>query len=304
MNVEVRPRRPRDRVAKRGAVGQRRGATSSGTSALVNGEIDEPKYHERGLLRGLQILSAFSVERPEHDLSSLSEMLQLPKATLVRLLDCLRFAGFVETDPDTSRYRLGLKAFEVGCVYQHTASIRLLARPVIEDLAYSLGYSTNLGILDNGEVLHITVVLSPRPIRYDGYTGQRSGAHCSGLGKVLLADFAPAELQRFLQQYPLTRYTSKTITDPAVLREALAQVKRQGYAMDDEESSLGLRCVAAPVRTLDGVTIAAVSASGPKAEFEGVTLHRIIGAVQSAAEQIGRRLGAGTVVQENRPQRG
>lgn len=252
----------------------------------------EPKYHERALLRGLQVLTAFTVEEPEQDLGSLSASLGLSKATLVRLLDCLKFAGFVDADPRTNTYRLGLRAFEVGSVYQQTATLDRIGRPVLSCLAESTGQSTNLAVLDRGQVVHVSVVLSPRPIRYEGYVGLREDAYCTGLGKVLLAALESDSLEAYLRQATLRPRTPNTITDPASLRRELAEVARRGYALDDEEVSPGLRCVAAPIRTASGATVAAVSASGPKAEFEGPDLQAIVDAVTGAAAALGTRLGA------------
>jgi DNA-binding IclR family transcriptional regulator len=237
------------------------------------------------------VLTAFSVDRPEHGLGSLSEELGLSKPTLIRLLECLRFAGFVDLDARSGTYRLGLRAFEVGAVYQQTATLDHVSRPVLARLAQVTGQSTNLAVLDRSQVVHVSVVLSPRPVRYEGYAGLREDAYCTALGKVLLAALAPAELDAYLSQVTPRRRTPNTITKPDVLRPALAEIQRQGYALDDEEVSVGLRCVAAPVRSASGATVAAVSASGPKAEFEGQQLHDLVAAVKGAAGELGSLLG-------------
>jgi DNA-binding IclR family transcriptional regulator len=269
------------------------GAEPAGAApgAEPEGVSDGPKYHERALLRGLQILTSFTVQEPEQDLSGLSRRLRLPKGTLVRLLDCLKYAGFVEADPRTGAYRLGVRALEVGSVYQQTSTLDGVARPVLVDLAQRCGQSTNLGVLDDGQVIHVVVVAAPSPLRYEAYVGMRADVHSTGLGKALLAGRPPAEVEAFLQERPLPRRTPKTIADPAALRAALEDVRRQGYALDDEETLLGLRCVAAPVKAPDGGTVAAVSASGPRTDFEGERLGEIIAAVRGAAEAVSRRLG-------------
>ncbi len=263
-----------------------------GSRQAAAGAAGEPKYHERALLRGLQVLTAFTVERPEHDLGSLSAALDLSKATLVRLLDCLKFAGFVEVDPRSGTYRLGLRAFEVGSVYQQTATLDHIGRPVLSHLAEATGQSTNLAVLDRGQVVHVSVVPSPRPIRYEGYVGLREDAYCTGLGKVLLAALEADAVEAYLRQATFRSRTPNTITDSDALRRELAEVIRRGYALDDEEVSPGLRCVAAPIRTAAGTSVAALSASGPKAEFEGPNLQTLVEAVTSAAADLGARLGA------------
>ena len=252
---------------------------------------DGPKYHERALLRGLQILTSFTVQDPELDLTTLSRRLRLPKGTLVRLLDCLKFAGFVEADPRKGVYRLGVRVLEVGSVYQQTATLDGVARPVLDDLAQRCGQTTNLGVLDEGQVIHLVVVAAPSPLRYDAYVGMRADAHCTGLGKALLAGLAAPDLAAFLDGRALVAKTPKTVTTPEGLRAALAEVRRRGYALDDEETLLGLRCVAAPVKAPDGGTVAAVSASGPRTDFEGERLQAMVEAVCAAAAAVSRRLG-------------
>jgi DNA-binding IclR family transcriptional regulator len=162
---------------------------------------------------------------------------------------------------------------------------------VLVDLAQRCGQSTNLGVLDDGQVIHVVVVAAPSPLRYDAYVGMRADVHSTGLGKALLAGLPPAEVESFLRERPLPRRTPKTIADLGALRAALEDVRRRGYALDDEETLLGLRCVAAPVKAPDGETVAAVSASGPRMDFEGERLGEIIAAVRGAAEAVSRRLG-------------
>ncbi|HVG95558.1 MAG TPA: IclR family transcriptional regulator [Chloroflexota bacterium] len=270
------------------------GAAPAGAAPDAAGEggpdepLDAPKYHERALLRGLQILTSFSVREPELDLTTLSRRLRLPKGTLVRLLDCLKFAGFVEADHRSGVYRLGLRALEVGSVYQQTATLDGAARPVLVELAQGCGQSTNLGVLDEGQVIHVVVVAAPSPLRYDAYVGMRADAHCTGLGKALLAGLSGPELDAFLEGRSLPAKTPKTLTTPDALRAALLDVRRRGYALDDEETLPGLRCVAAPVQATDGTTIAAVSASGPRTDFEGQRLESTVAAVRAAAAAVAR----------------
>src|SRR5207302_20682 len=126
----------------------------------------------------------------------------------------------------------------------------------------------NLGVLDGGEVLHLVAVEPERPLRYHTRVGARELAHCTGLGKVLLADLPPPDLQRIMR-VGLARRTPATLTDQDASLRELEQVRRQGYAEDHEEAEVGLRCLAAPVRDSSGQTVAAISISGPAVEFAG-----------------------------------
>ena len=255
--------------------------------AVIGSEA--PRYHARALLRGLDILGAFSIEEPELTLTAISDRIHLHPATALRLLDCLRFAGFVEQDAERQRWRLGVRAFEVGSVYLATQTIERLARPFLEGLAHRLKQTANLGVRDGFSVVHLAVVQPARPLRYQTYVGARAGLHCSGLGKVLAAEMPQEDIDLLVAER-MNPYTPNTMTDEAVFRAHLEEVRRTGYALDDQEAVAGLRCVAAPVRDRRGVLRAALSISGPAAEFEGESLQTYIRDVCETAAELSTRV--------------
>jgi DNA-binding IclR family transcriptional regulator len=158
-------------------------------------------------------------------------------------------------------------------------------------LADQTGQTANLGILDKSEVIHIEVVAPDRPVRFWASIGKREAAHVSGLGKVLLAAMPPNDLETYLRQ-PRIRITEHTITEAPALKQELQEVARQGYAIDNEESNIGVVCIAAPIRDATGRIVAAVSISGLRTEFEPeATMHHLIDLVRSAAAGISARLG-------------
>jgi IclR family acetate operon transcriptional repressor len=161
----------------------------------------------------------------------------------------------------------------------------------MERLAADAGETANLGVLDGGRVVNLHKVLGPHPVRLHIDAVGGVPAHATALGKVLLADLPADELDRRLGSRPLVRLTSKTIGDRAVLRAELARVGQRGYAVDDEECSPGLRCVAAPVRDRLGAVVAAVSVSGPARRLPRQRLVGLGSAVRAAALAISRRLG-------------
>lgn len=248
-------------------------------------------YQIRALDRGLDILEAFSLAEPELSVAQIAERADLPKPTVIRLVSVLADRGYVERVADAERYRLGVKTLEVSSVYLQSTSLEAEARPIMAELARTTGQTANLGILDRGQVVHIEVMAPDRPVRFWASIGKREDAYVSGLGKVLVAALTPAELDAYLQQ-DFPAITPHTITDRVDLTRELAEIGQQGFAVDREESNLGVLCVAAPIRDSYGRVVAALSISGLKAEFEdGENLERYVRHVTRAADEISGRLG-------------
>lgn len=249
------------------------------------------RYQVRALERALAILDAFSLAEPALSLTDLAARVNLAKSTATRLLAVLEERGYLERSPDTERYQIGVRAFELGSIYIQTTSIEAEAQPVLRQLARECQQTANLGILNGLAVVHIAVVPPDRPIRFYTTVGQRESAHCTGLGKALLAALDTERLAELVAEYGLPRRTARTITTLEELRAAVARVREQGFALDNEESFDGLKCVAASIRDDKNRTVAAVSISGPAGEFNSETLPQYSEAVLRAAAAISARLG-------------
>lgn len=253
--------------------------------------IDEQsKYQIRALARGLDVLEAFRIAKPELSVADVAQLTGLPKPTVVRLLSVLLDRRFVERAADGERYRLGVKTFEVGSTYLQSTSLESEAKPIIHQLVARTNQTANLGILDQYEVVHVQVVAPDRPVRFWADIGKREEAHLSGLGKVLLSGLDEAAFASYLRQPRVVR-TAKTIVAEAEVREEVARARSDGYAIDDEESNIGVRCVAAPIRNQSGEIVAAISISGVCAEFESRQLPNFIQLVMKAGNDISARLG-------------
>jgi IclR family acetate operon transcriptional repressor len=140
-------------------------------------------------------------------------------------------------------------------------------------------------VLDGDQVLHICVAEPDRPLRFTTNLGARDHAHCTGLGKVLLAGLTDEQRAAVLPPGPFPSFTENTITTPADLRKDLDKVNRRGFALDDNERSHGLRCVAVPVR-LDDRSLAAVSVSGPAGEFTGAKQQEYVAVLDAVARSM------------------
>ncbi|WP_338825611.1 HTH-type transcriptional regulator XynR [Moorella humiferrea] len=242
--------------------------------------------------RALAILETLAREGSPMMLSAISAELKLNISTVHRLLNALAAHGLVEQEPYQGRYRLGIRAFEIGNRALYSLDIRSIARPALHQLVDDFNETANLAILDKYEVVYIDQVESSNIIKMLARPGTRAPAYCTGAGKVLLAYLSEKQLNIFLNEVPLYPYTATTIIDPVHLREELQQIRRQGFALDHGEREEGVRCVAAPVFNHENRVIAAVSVAGPANRMPpDMMAGKLATAVVQVALQIGRHLG-------------
>ena len=251
------------------------------------------QYQVRTLERALEVLGAFSLERPELSLSDLAMATDLAPSTTLRLLSILAQYGYVERSSDNDRFRIGVGMFERGSIYIQTTSVEAQAQEPLAALARECNQTASLAVLDRTEIVHIAVVQPDRAFRYFAPVGQREMAHTTGLGKALLAGLPEEQLEELVTQRGLPGRTDRTITMFSALRAHLAEIREQGYAVDNEESIVGLRCVASPIFDDRNRVVAAISASGPSAEFNDAAMPGIIEVVRKAGVTVSERLGHG-----------
>lgn len=207
------------------------------------------------------------------------------------LLNTLSQRGYLEKNPETGRYRLGLRVFEVGSTVLDRMDLPALAGPILQRLVERHEETVHLVVRDGGYVVYIAKRESPRSMRIVSQVGRRLPCHCTGVGKALLAYLPEEELEALVRENGLARYTRNTITDMAALRAELAKIRAQSYAMDNEEIEEGLRCVAAPVRNHTGKVVAAMSVAGPSSRMTPERVSEIIESVKAASWELSHRLG-------------
>lgn len=244
----------------------------------------------QSLERALSIVEELARAGNDVGVTELSRRLSLNKSTVHRLLSTLETRGYVEQNIDTGRYGLGLKVLELGSKAADRLTLRDVARPVLEQLSRELGEAVNLVVLRAGEAVYIDKVETETMIRMHFDLGKRAPLHCTAAGKVLLA-YQGQALGRLLGRINLQRFTPHTITSVDELTDELGQVRQRGYALDDEEQELGVRCVAAPVWDQEGRVAAAVSVSGPILRITDERVPDIADALLEATGRISRRLG-------------
>ncbi|MBN1287583.1 MAG: IclR family transcriptional regulator [Anaerolineae bacterium] len=250
-----------------------------------------PNYQIRSVSRALRILSCFTPTTPELDLATLSARVDLPKSTVFRLLSVLESESYVERCGDGECYRVGISAFKAGSAYLAQLTLEKAARPHMEALVAGRNLSANLGVLSEHEVVYLVIVEPESALRFASTVGQRQHIHCSALGKVLVADLPEARVRDILAWGGMPARTPYTFTDPDAFLAHLDGVCAQGYAIDEQEAALGVRCVAAPVYDQHGEVICALSLSGPTSFYPPGAMSQVIDAVKATARAISKRLG-------------
>jgi DNA-binding IclR family transcriptional regulator len=199
--------------------------------------------------------------------TEVAERASLPKSTTARLLATLVAEGAVEQVPGDTAYRLGPRLVTLAGGFSLIRSLAAVGRPVLADLAGASGEAAGLGVPDGDLVHYIDQVDTPNPVVVRDWTGARAPLHAVSSGQVLLAFRTPAAIERYLSQPSLERFTERTLTDPAAVRERLREIRRHGYAWAIEEFDAGISSVAAPIADASGEVIAAVHVHGPSYRF-------------------------------------
>ncbi len=224
-------------------------------------------------------------------LTALAQASGLAASTVHRLLATLAAHGFVEVDDQDQTWTIGVEAFRVGQAFHRRFEVATMGRPVMRELMEATGETANIAIFEGGDVVFISQIESHEPIRAFFRAGERRNAHASGIGKALLAEMPRERVERLVRDKGLPRFTDATITDAERLFADLAEIRRRGWSLDDEERSRGMRCIAAPIFDENGEAIAGVSISGPAGRLEAERVERLGPLVRGAADAITRAIG-------------
>lgn len=224
-------------------------------------------------------------------LSELAQELGAPKSNVHFLLTTLTAEGYVEQEPDTRRYFLTLKLWELGTRVLGRLDLRRVASPYLASLAEKTSETVNLAILDHGEVVYVDKIDSPMPVRAYTPVGRRAPAYCTSTGKALLA-YQPEEVIAKVATN-IERYTDITVRNVAELRKELARVRQQGYSMNRGEWRDSVRGVAAPIRDGSGKVAAAVGVFGPADRLPARKLNKLASTVMKTGAAISAALGYG-----------
>ncbi len=241
--------------------------------------------------RALDILEFVARAERGQTNSDISRRLDIPKSSASYLLRTLESRGYLRRDDESGRYRIGIKVIGLGQSAIQGLDIRRVAEPILRELVEETGLTGHLAILDHGRAVYIDRAEKPGFLLINTWVGRELTVHSTGVGKVLVMDLPLAELDAILERDGLPQKTPKTITTRAAMLDELERVRKQGYAVDDEENNLGVRCVAVPIYDQSGRVLAAFGLSGPTSHARPESVSPVSELMRTAASRVSRQLG-------------
>jgi DNA-binding IclR family transcriptional regulator len=251
-------------------------------------------YQLQGLDRVVAILDLLGVSDNSLSLAEICQRMGLHKSTAHRALMALERTGMIERAP-ASRYRLGLKLYDMGSRAVEQIDLRARVHPHLRKLALRVGETVHLGVLHKTRVVYIDKI-EPinRRVCISSRTGTSNPVYSTSLGKAILAYLPAEEVAKTVAKVQFTGFTTKTLTSAEELLEALERVRRRGYAVDDEEMEIGTRCIGAPILDATGRPVAAVSISGSTTRLAAHCVPAIAQHVIRCSQEISSTLKVGS----------
>jgi DNA-binding IclR family transcriptional regulator len=256
-------------------------------TAVPKGQAEGVKSAQRVLT----ILELLTNREEPLSFGTIATTLDYPRSSLHGLLRTLTERGWVELDPNTRRYRLGIRTWEAGNTYMRAVTLADRARPFMRWVCDHVDETIQLAILDGRYNIYIAKVEGKQRLVLDSEVGRRLEAHATALGKLLLASLPTEELDRRFAGVQLEKFASQTIDNYAELKRALATIRERGLALDDEEYTPGVHCVAVPVRDHTGQVIAAMSVAFTSARFAEERRQQALGWLREATDGLSTALG-------------
>jgi DNA-binding IclR family transcriptional regulator len=213
-----------------------------------------------------------------------------PKATIFRILHTLKALGYAEQDPHSSAYRLTNQVKSLG-LGEARETLKRVVRPYLERLRVQFEQTMALAVLDGDQLLYIEILDGLRSVRMNATVNSYAPLHSTSLGKAILSRLSPEERNRLLSRRPLAKLTPNTITSGTQLERHLSEVRAQGFAMDDEETEEGARCVGAAIFGRSGKPVAAISVSGPLSFLPPERVPELAREIRKACRAISESIG-------------
>jgi len=224
----------------------------------------------KSINKGLDVLEFLSANDGEIGIVEISNQLNMGLSTVHRILATLKSRNYIIQNPKTAKYRLGIKLFELGCEVQSTKNLIKMVRPYLRELSRITNETANLAILEDKEVIYLDTIESSETLRTEIRQGTRTPAHCTALGKCLLAFLTDSDFEQlYRKDEQITSLTPQSISSWSELKRELNKVKEQGYALDLEEYKIGIHCVGVPIFNGKREAIATISITGPASRFTG-----------------------------------
>ncbi len=244
------------------------------------------------LERGLAVLEVVAQSRSGLTFSQIARQLPYPKSSVHCLLLTFERTGYLWRSEATGRYMCGPKLTHIANSAMQGVVLREKAAPLLRALLDRTNLTVHMAILESGTAVLIAKVERIGSRRVSTWVGKRIDVHCTSLGKCLIAYISEAELVSIVQQHGLLRHNENTICSLPRLKQELATIRQRGWAMDDEEEEIGIRCIGAPVLDADGNAVAAISVSGTTGDIHLGTADSLAQEVRQTALELSRELGS------------
>ena len=248
-------------------------------------------YQLHSLDRAVAVLEMLGESDTALSLAEVCQRLRLHKSTAHRSLMVLERSALIERTPE-NRYRLGLKLYELGNRAVEQVDLRTRVHPYFRRLAAQVGETVHLSVLQKTSIVYLDKVEPNRRVCVSSKTGTSNPVYCTSMGKAMLAFQSPDVIEQIVSKIRFVRYTRKTLTSRDALLKALERVRRRGYAIDDQEIEVGVRCIGAPIFDEKHRAIAAVSVSGPASRITAPTMPEIAEHLLRCCRDISVSLGA------------
>lgn len=271
-----------------------RATRQSGMSKKSRTPRERNTYSIASLRSSLEILDQFA-QQETWSLVDLTQEVGQGKSRIFRILNTFEECGYLKRDEESGRYKLGPRLVALGGASVKYEQLRWQALPPLQTLAELTGETVHVGILFGDDVVTVQLVEGRHAVRMHSFVGKRSPAYSSSLGKVVLAYFPEPEIDAYLLHADLQPVTLHTVVEPGALKRQLLEIRERGFAIDNEERELGLRCVAAPITDHTGLVIASVSVSAPTTRLDPDGALLLVPRVKETARTISRMLGSPTL---------
>lgn len=253
--------------------------------------MDKPKYYLKTIGDAFNILRALGEEGRPVGVADLAAREGYVRSKVHRLLDTLKYEGWVDQDPVTRKYTLGSAVLDLAKSKLKSTDLIRVVEPYLEEMVEKRGETGHLGVLDHNQVLYLDKKEASHTIGIITRVGERLPLHCTALGKALLSGLEPKHLRKIIDRTGLRAYTPHSIVDYGELLEELDLIREQGYSEDNEEIILGMYCLAAPIKNHMGKVEAAISFTMPLFRLTEEKRELLIREVTETAAQISTQLG-------------
>ena len=251
-----------------------------------------PTRSNQSTEKALSILELLAGQPAPMRLMDIAKALQLNTSTTARFLSSLTACGYVAQDPETQRYYMTYKICRIANQVSANTSLQSITHPYLVSLSEAFGEAICVSVEQDMFMVYIDVFnTQSQTLLSVQRVGNTTPMHCTGNGKLLMSDYSPEQLTRYIEHRGLTRYTENTITERGALEAELKAIRQRGYALDNQEREVGVRCLAYPIRDYTGMIIAGISVTGPAMRLTDEAIASYQAPLSEVAHQISVDLG-------------